>query len=528
VNLLSPGQSFERYTVETLVGTGGMASVYRVRHDALGTRHALKVLAVANRTVEKRLLLEGRVQARLRHPNIVSVSDIISVGGSYGLIMEYVDGPPMDVWLRHEKPSLEQIDALAIPIMRGVAAAHGEGLVHRDLKPGNVLLAIEKGLMIPRVTDFGLAKALESDLSTQVTRSGASMGTPAYMAPEQIRAAKEVTPAADVWALGALLYELVTGQQAFPGSDPYEVQSAVVEGRYPPLADTRDDLPDRIRESIERALQTNLGERLATVEELLDVWTDGHRVQARADAFEATDIGRARELGTSHKGWRSDRPLSDGMSSGTSDETYHDPSVFSPGLSQPPIVPQPSQPAQPSIEVAPRRSPWGWVAFGGLLVGVLMWTWWPRPDDAPPPPAPKPVPVAAPLPDPVPAPEVAPAVAEPEPHIEPVAAPRPAAPRPALVPAPDPAPTTAPEAAPVVTLPSVPAFAVVTVTGIDRALLSTEDGTFIAPGKVAPGPYQLHVFFDDTEATALDRFEVDKGDEVRFVCSADLGNCRRR
>ena len=133
-----------------------MAEVYRVRHVHLDTQHALKVLTLGGASLTARLMQEGKVQAALRHPNIVAVTDVVMVQGSPGLVMEFVHGPPLDELLRTERLPLEQIDAIAWGILEGVGAAHRLKLIHRDLKPANVMMAITGDVLVPKVADFGL------------------------------------------------------------------------------------------------------------------------------------------------------------------------------------------------------------------------------------------------------------------------------------------------------------------------------------------------------------------------------------
>ncbi|MCA9492628.1 MAG: serine/threonine protein kinase, partial [Myxococcales bacterium] len=188
-DLLPPGAVIDgRYVVEALIGRGGMAAVYCVRHVHLDTQHALKVLTVGGPSLARRLQQEGRVQATLQHPNIVAVTDMVSVDGQPGLVMEFVRGPSLEALLGKRRPTLEQIDVLAVGVMDGVAAAHALGLIHRDLKPANVMVAVTSMTLVPKVADFGLVKLVAGDDAGVLskTRSGMAMGTPAYMAPEQI------------------------------------------------------------------------------------------------------------------------------------------------------------------------------------------------------------------------------------------------------------------------------------------------------------------------------------------------------
>ncbi|MBX2802266.1 MAG: serine/threonine protein kinase [Myxococcales bacterium] len=248
-----------------------MAVVYRVRHNQLGSLHAMKVLSLPTPIIRKRLLQEGRVQSTLRHPNVVAVTDVVDVEGIPALVMEYVGGPSLSDFLTTCTPSIEQADALAEGILSGVTAAHALGFVHRDLKPGNILLSTAGGVPVPKITDFGLAKVLEQtgDTATR-TRSGSAMGTPAYMAPEQIRDASSVDHRADLWSLGAILFELLHGHRAFRGSDTMELFQAVCDGGHEPIDPT---LEERFRAAIEAALQVDREERVPDCGTLRSLWT---------------------------------------------------------------------------------------------------------------------------------------------------------------------------------------------------------------------------------------------------------------
>ncbi|MEQ1569089.1 MAG: serine/threonine-protein kinase, partial [Myxococcota bacterium] len=270
---LQPGTVVgDRYAVDAPIGRGGVATVYRVRHLTLDTLHALKVLQHVTGSVQERLLREGKLQGRLGHPNVVAVTDAIDVRGVPALVLELVDGPNLGALLAQRALTVPQIDLLGAQILAGVAAAHEAGLVHRDLKPANVLVARTRLGLVAKVTDFGLARVLDDDLDGRRTRTGAGLGTPQHMAPEQIRDAKDVDERADVWALGTVLYELATGRPAFDDPDRLALFLAIAEGRYTRVEVIRPDLPDRMVHAIGRALSVDRRDRPPHAGALLELW----------------------------------------------------------------------------------------------------------------------------------------------------------------------------------------------------------------------------------------------------------------
>ncbi len=269
---IEPGQRVDRYVVERVLGEGGMAVVYRVRHETLGTAHALKVLTIGNKQIQARLVQEGRVQATLRHTNIVAVTDVLLHEGAPALLMEFIEGPSMDQLIQQYRPTLPESIALFRAVVAGVRHAHNKGLIHRDLKPANVMLDLTDGVT-PKVTDFGLAKATEGDggQSYQKTRAGTTMGTPAYMPPEQIRDASSVDKRADVYSLGAILFELVCGRPAFVADDIITLMTDVAAGKRADANLLAPGLPASVLATIERSMNPVAAERLADCDALLEM-----------------------------------------------------------------------------------------------------------------------------------------------------------------------------------------------------------------------------------------------------------------
>ncbi|MBT3221186.1 MAG: serine/threonine protein kinase [Proteobacteria bacterium] len=282
--ILKIGSTLERYTIEKYLGKGGMAEVYRIMHNHLGTRFALKVLVVESERVRQRLIQEGRIQSRLRHPNVVAVTDVIQVDGMWGLIMEYVEGPTLAHLLRTHRLTINEIQELGEGIISGVAAAHQIGVIHRDLKPANIMCEISGNQIVPKVLDFGLVKFLAPDPDCDdepLTQQGIAIGTPLYMAPEQISDTSTVTTAADIFSLGVILYEIIAGDRPFRGADTHEIFARVLSGRYPPLDKVRHNVPPNMKRAIEGCLHKTPAARFPDCQTLLDVWHGGIRHQPK-------------------------------------------------------------------------------------------------------------------------------------------------------------------------------------------------------------------------------------------------------
>ncbi|MEZ4321256.1 MAG: serine/threonine-protein kinase [Myxococcota bacterium] len=270
--MLKAGDIVDRYTVEGEIASGGMAEVYRVRHQQLGSVHALKVLVLRTKDIRRRLLQEGRVQAALNHPNAIMVTDVVEVDGHPGLVMEYVDGPTLGDWVHLDNPSYAEIERVFRAVVSAIGEAHRVGLIHRDLKPSNVLLARAGEKRIPKVIDFGLAKVVEEDNGEEDhTRTGVPMGTPSYMAPEQIADAKNVDPRADIFSLGVLLYYMCCKRKAFAGGNAVETYNAVLAGQFTPPEEIRPDIPETLKAAIYACMRTNRNERVSTTEDLIAI-----------------------------------------------------------------------------------------------------------------------------------------------------------------------------------------------------------------------------------------------------------------
>jgi len=270
---LPVGRVIDRYEVQERIGVGAMGAVYRVEHTTLGSSHALKVVHRASDGARERLIREGQAQGRLQHAHVVPVTDVIDVDGAPGLVMAFVDGPSLSAWIAaNGPPSLPLVHRLGAHILRAVAAAHDAGVIHRDLKPGNVLIATTDEGPAARVCDFGLARSPDD-----ADRARGPIGTPGYMAPEQIVDASRADARSDLFAAGALLYELATGRRAFDGPDIVEVWRRIETGTYPPLQEQRADLPAAMAAVITRALEVDPADRFADATSMLTAWQGAAR-----------------------------------------------------------------------------------------------------------------------------------------------------------------------------------------------------------------------------------------------------------
>jgi serine/threonine protein kinase len=249
-----PGELIgERYEVEELVGTGGMSSVYRARDRLLERLVALKVLHPHYGDDEEyveRFRREARSVAQLSHPHIVTVIDRGVDDGRQFIVFEYIDGENLKQLIARTGPlPARRALELAIEIADALAFAHEHGLVHRDVKPQNVLVSPDGNA---KVTDFGIARSL--DVEHGVTQTGTVLGTSNYLSPEQA-SGKPTTPATDVYSLGVVMYELLTGDVPFPGDNFVAVAMKHLNERPPDVLEHRHDIPMRLAAAVDRALE---------------------------------------------------------------------------------------------------------------------------------------------------------------------------------------------------------------------------------------------------------------------------------
>ncbi|MBM3286228.1 MAG: hypothetical protein FJY88_02595 [Candidatus Eisenbacteria bacterium] len=257
-----------KYEILGEIGRGGMGIVYKGIQKSLGRLVAIKTLPAqlaANQEFVSRFRREAEALARLKHENIVTVYDLEQEDESYVLVIEFVEGMSLSRLLS-ERGRLEPGHAaeIARQIASALAAAHRHGIVHRDIKPDNVLIESSDGKA--KVADFGIAAMAGSAFRTT---TGVMLGTPRYMAPEQIRG-EPVTGAADIYALGLLLYEMIAGSPPFDGENPMTIAYQHLNNSPPPLAARAPHCPPALIEIVERAMQKEAGKRFASAGEMAE------------------------------------------------------------------------------------------------------------------------------------------------------------------------------------------------------------------------------------------------------------------
>jgi tRNA A-37 threonylcarbamoyl transferase component Bud32 len=258
--------------IDRPIGEGASAIVFEAHHEGLQKRVAIKVLLASqaeNTDVAQRFVREGRSTAKLKHPHLIDVIDVgTTTAGIPYLVMEFLEGEDLERHLRRTgRLGVEEAVDLLLPVMSGVAAAHQAGIIHRDLKPQNIFLSRQGRSLVPKVVDFGISKLTQQE-GFELTGTKALLGTPFYMSPEQAQAKRGVDARSDVFALGVLLYECVTGKKPFMGDSLYELLNAIVTSEPRPLRELVPDAPAALVAAVQTALRKAPEQRFASVREL--------------------------------------------------------------------------------------------------------------------------------------------------------------------------------------------------------------------------------------------------------------------
>jgi eukaryotic-like serine/threonine-protein kinase len=276
---LAIGTKIGRYEIRSQLGAGGMGEVYLAQDTKLDRKVALKVLpedVASNRSRMQRFVQEAKAASALNHPNIITIHEIGTDPGAHFMATEFIDGEDLRHHLRHAPLTLLEAIDIAIQVASALASAHAAGIIHRDIKPDNIMIRRDG---ITKVLDFGLAKLAERwradevdrDAATQAffhTEPGTVVGTTAYLSPEQARAL-EVDTRTDIWSLGVVLYEMITRHAPFKGDTAGDTSANILKTEPPSVSQFAPEAPAEIERIVRKALQKDREERYQTVKDML-------------------------------------------------------------------------------------------------------------------------------------------------------------------------------------------------------------------------------------------------------------------
>jgi serine/threonine protein kinase len=366
---LAPGSRFGNYEIVRKLGEGGMGAVYEARRQGLNKRVALKVLTLGgNAAVTARFVQEARISASLEHPNVADCFDVGEHEGVPFLALEFLDGETLGARMDRGPLDVAEITDLMLPVCSALLLAHGQGVVHRDLKPDNIFLARQAGAVVPKVLDFGIAKARTGADHQGLTRTASIMGTPNYMSPEQAKDSKNVGPATDQFALGVILWESVTGRALFTGESSLEVLMHVVSDAVPRLGTVRPGTEPGFEALVATLLEKDAALRFPSMREaglgLLPFASPGARARWEQELLNAPVTVVA--------------PIAPSTPDAPSLPTLRDRPPWAPAPVRPgPNTLSPADAASPRDEPPARRGRRAAIAVGAaLLVGVLGLSVW--------------------------------------------------------------------------------------------------------------------------------------------------------
>lgn|GEM_PF-451856 len=267
-----PTTSLGHYRVRAKIGSGGMGDVFDAVHTGLNKRVAIKTLRkrfLDDEVVVARFLREGQLASRIRHPNIVDVTDVGIMGGLPCLVMEHLEGQSFSAMIRREGHlDVERVVDVLLPIVAAVDFAHEHGIVHRDLKPSNIFLSRSwNGEIVPKVLDFGISKLVHDSQQAALTTDSAFVGTPHYASPELMRADKLADGRSDQYSMGVILYEATTGVRPFAdlGNNFVALAMAICKGEYLTLRQRNPNLPAAFEAVVQRAMALHAPDRFITM-----------------------------------------------------------------------------------------------------------------------------------------------------------------------------------------------------------------------------------------------------------------------
>ncbi len=270
---ISPGTRLSRYEIRSQLGAGGMGEVYLAEDTQLGRRVAIKLLpteTISDEHARKRLVREARAAAMLDHPNICAIHEVGEEDGRSFIVMQYVEGETLDARIKRKPLELKESLSIASQVADALAEAHAHGIIHRDIKPQNIIIT-PRGQA--KVMDFGLAKVVaraidrEAETQTLLTTPGAILGTVPYMSPEQVRG-EVVDARSDLFSFGVLLYEILSGRRPFASESAAASASAILTHEPPPLARFAPDTPDELQRIVRKCLEKDRKRRYQSARDL--------------------------------------------------------------------------------------------------------------------------------------------------------------------------------------------------------------------------------------------------------------------
>ena len=297
-----------KYQLVRLIGEGGMGRVYEAIDPIIGRRVAIKTISlntVIDAETRSRFFREAQAAGQLSHPNLITIHDIGEAEGTPYIVMELLEGMDLQQKIRQERLSYDTKMQIMIDVCEGLAFAHGHDIIHRDIKPANIFVTTNGRV---KILDFGLARGALSE----VTQTGKILGTPNYMAPEQIRG-EEVDHRADIFATGVVFYELLTGRKAFEGDSIATTIYKVLETQPDPVHLLDDGVPAAIVGIIERALAKDRRARFQASSEMLEALVHASRPQHAPRAARTADDAAVRA--PCRRGQRSRCPAAPGRRS---------------------------------------------------------------------------------------------------------------------------------------------------------------------------------------------------------------------